>query len=171
MGESFGVACGERPGKGVAVTSREFRDLLELFGQEKACYTSLLDLSRRQKSVIEAGEVEALLTIISQKQSVLYQVAGVEDRLIPYKRNWRAVRESIDEDDRQMLDMALSTVGELLAELIALEKESEEILSHRRDQTRVELVEAARGRAVHEKYASGPADSPARYLDVRSDAK
>lgn len=151
------------------MTNQDLRDLLELFGREQACYTSLLDLSRRQKEVIEHGEVDDLLQILGQKQKVLARVGEIENQLLPYKRNWPAVRAGLDGNDRQVLDLALSTVEELLAELIALERHSEDLLVKRRDLVEVELHEAAKGGAVQQVYQGKIGDTPSRILDVRGD--
>ncbi|MFO0946995.1 MAG: hypothetical protein U1D30_13795 [Planctomycetota bacterium] len=151
------------------MTNKELRELLEYFGREQACYTSLLDLSRRQKQVISGGNVDDLLKILGQKQQILSRVAEVENLLSPYKRNWRAVRMALDDNDRQVLDMALATVEELLAELIALERESEQLLVARRDACQQELSEAVDGGNVHHAYSTPASPGDSRFFDVRSD--
>lgn len=151
------------------MTNQELRELLEYFGREQACYTALLDLSRRQKDVIENGDVDDLLQILGQKQKVLSRVGEVENQLLPYKRNWGAVRAGLDENDRQVLDMALASVEELLAELIALEKESEQLLMQRRDVVEIELQEVVKGGAVHQAYTNKQPEQPSRILDIRGD--
>lgn len=95
------------------------------------------------------------------------KVGRIEEDLRPYKRSWRTLRASLDESSRQVLDLALATVEELLAELIALEKESERLLVARRDASKRELTEAIRGAAVHQAYAIPSADGSAGFLDIR----
>lgn len=151
------------------MTDKELRELLEYFGREQACYTALLDLSRRQKRIIEEGEVDELLRLLGQKQNMLARVGEVETLLAPYKRNWRTLRQTLDDNDRQVLDLALATVEELLAELIALEKESEQLLVERRDLARVELESAARGGNAHQAYRAKTPAEPVRILDTRSE--
>lgn len=151
------------------MTNQELRDLLELFGREQACYTSLLDLSRRQKQIIETGDVDDLLQVLGQKQKVLSRVGEVENLLLPYKRNWPAIRSSLDSNDRQVLDLALATVEELLAELIALEKESEQLLIKRRDVVETELHEAVKVGHIQQAYTGKQPDASSRILDVRGE--
>lgn len=147
------------------MTKADFHNLLEYFGQEQACYTSLLDLSRRQRDVIEGGDVDSLLSLLARKQQVLLDVSRIEEKLQPYKRTWKQVRESIGASGRQKLDLALSTVEELLAELIALERESEQVLAQKRDETERELAATVRGRAVNQAYREPAMDRPATLLD------
>lgn len=147
----------------------QLQELLEYFGQEQACYTQLLDLSQRQRHSIEANDVDELLRILSQKQNVLERVGAIERSLLPYKQNWQRLRGELEESARQVLDVALATVEELLNDLIAAEKESERLLVARRDACRNELNAAAAGSAAHQAYASRPGGKPARFIDVRSD--
>ena len=151
------------------MTNQELHDLLEYFGQEHACYTSLLDLSRRQRGLIEDGDIDRLMEVLGQKQRILTTVEGIEERLSPYKQEWTSLREGLDEDDRQVLDLALSTVEELLAELIDLEKKSEQLLADCRDETQRQLSEAVRGNAVHRAYTGKEPENPARYFDIWSE--
>lgn len=148
------------------MTQTVLHELLEFFGQEQACYTSLLDLSRDQRSLIENDRIDELLRILGRKQEVLDRVARIEADLAPYKQRWQEIRRTLDQVDRQVLDLALATVGELLAELIAVEKESEQALVSCRNRTYEELTQAVRGNAVHRAYAGRPAPAAAQYLDV-----
>jgi hypothetical protein len=103
--------------------------MLELLGQEQSCYTALLDLSRTQRRLIGAGLVKELPALLTQKQRVLDRLNEVSARLRPTKLRWDLVRDSLDDNERQVLDLALATAEEILGELIASEKESEELLS------------------------------------------
>lgn len=105
--------------------------LLELFGREQACYTALLDLARRQRLLIESGETARIAEVLDQKNRLLERADAVEASLAPYKDRWPLLRREFDADDRQILDMALATVAELLTELIAEERMCEQLLKRR----------------------------------------
>lgn len=151
------------------MTNADLDDLLEFLGEEQACYTSLLNLSRQQKEVICHGDVDELLRTLGEKQNVLAKVAQIESKLLPFKQNWGDVRNSLGSSERQVLDMALGTVEELLAELIALEKESEQLLVERRNQCEKELKETAHASRVTHTYAPQRTPPSARFLDIRSE--
>ncbi|WP_419192506.1 flagellar export chaperone FlgN [Kolteria novifilia] len=142
-------------------------EMLEYFGQEQACYTSLLDLSRRQRSIIESGDVDALMNVLQEKQRVLNRVTSIEKKLRPYKENWPRLKQGFDENDRQVVSEALRTVEELLAELIASEKESEDLLRGQRDEVRQELVSSVHGGKVHQAYTGQQGGEEARFLDIK----
>jgi hypothetical protein len=156
--------------KGLYVKTKELQDLLEYFGREQACYTSLLDLSRQQRSLIEEGQMDRLLGVLGHKQQILGQVADIEMRLRPYKENWDSVRHRLSSDDRGMVDAALSTVEELLGELIGLEKESEDLLVSQMNTVRGELQEVTTAKGVNSAYTQIPTSQPRRVLDVAENA-
>lgn len=147
----------------------ELSELLEYFGQEQACYTALLNFSRRQRTVIEAGDMDGLLRILGDKQKILSRVGEIEKLLRPYKENWQAVRARLHEAERQKLGEALRSVEELLAELIRAEKESEELLLLCREAVAKELKQTVQGRTVNTAYGTKAPERSARFLDVRSE--
>lgn len=110
------------------VTRPNLHELLELFGREQACYTRLLDLSRRQKHCIADGRFDELSAIFRQKQVTLRRLQMLEEVMWPIKEDWNDIRQTLIPRERQVLDIALGTVEELLGELIALERESEQLL-------------------------------------------
>jgi hypothetical protein len=127
--EKMRSADGGEPQRGrTGVMNQELDELLEIFGQEQACYTSLLDLSRKQAMAIRTAALDELVDVLGQKQHVLSRLSQIETCLRPYKQNWADVQKSLDEAGRQVLDLALATVEELLSELIAREKESEQLM-------------------------------------------
>lgn len=148
------------------MTNQELHALLEYFGQEQACYTSLLDLSRKQEQYIENKEIDELLSVLSEKQKILLKLEKIERDLLPYKQEWQTVREGLDENDRQVLDIALSTVEELLSELIDLEKKSEKLLAECREETHRQLDDVIKGNSVHRAYVGGRREPSSKYFDI-----
>lgn len=133
--------------------TKELQDLLEFFGREQACYTSLLDLSRQQRQYIEQSDIDPLLAVLGHKQQILARVSEIESHLQPYKQNWSALRDSLSSDERSVVDSALSTVEELLAELISIERECEEMLVGKIDLVRRDVSQATQAKGVHSTYA------------------
>ena len=105
------------------------RRLLELFGEEQACYTALLDVARRQNGALRGRAACNVSALLRDKQRLLDRLAEVETRLRPTKDRWSAFAGRLDEDDRQLVDWALSTNEELLGELIAEERAGEALLA------------------------------------------
>ena len=113
------------------VTNSELQELLELFGQEQACYTVLLDLLSEQIHVLEKGLPCDDITFTQQKQEAIEKVQQLADTLKPMLVAWPAIRATLDQEERQILDLALSTIEEQLSELIASERRVEILLELR----------------------------------------
>ena len=105
------------------------RRLLELFGEEQACYTALLDVARRQNSALRRSALRDLPRALRDKQRLIDRLADVDTRLRPTKERWSRFAGRLDDDDRQLLDWALATNQELLGELIAEERQGEALLA------------------------------------------
>lgn len=118
--------------KGDAVPRLELAQLLELLGQEQACYTALLDLSRVQRRMLKNDQLERIGDLMREKQRVLDRLDLVERRLSSAKNEWADLRSTLNDDDRQVLDLSLATAGEILGELISSEREAEGMLKMKR---------------------------------------
>ena len=105
------------------------RRLLELFGEEQACYTALLDVSRRQNAALGRRSLRDLPRLLRDKDRLLDRLTEVETQLRPTKERWSAFAGKLDDDDRQMVDWALATNEDLLGELIAAERQGEALLA------------------------------------------
>lgn len=147
--------------------TKELQDLLEYFGREQACYTSLLDLSRQQKQLIEEGDIDQLLTTLGHKQQILGRVAEIEAKLRPYKDRWSELRQTMSADDRSMIDLALSTVEDLLAELISTEQDCEKLLVGQINVVQNDLEEVSTARGVNDAYTMAGRPEPSHLLNYR----
>ena len=145
--------------------TKELQDLLEYLGREQACYTSLLDLSRQQKYLIEEGDIDQLLATLGQKQQILGRVAEIEGKLRTYKDRWNELRQTMSADDRSMIDLALSTVEDLLAELIGMEQECEQLLVGQINVVQHDLEDVSNARGVNDAYSMTARPEPSHLLN------
>jgi hypothetical protein len=106
------------------VADLDMQELLELLGQEQACYTALLDLSRIQRDLIAHRSVDEVMGIFDQKQVVLGRIQRVEEEMGAFNQDWESVLHTLDADDRHVIDCALSDILEMVEELKSLESES-----------------------------------------------
>lgn len=147
--------------------TKELQDLLEYFGREQACYTSLLDLSRQQKQLIEEGDIDQLLTTLGHKQQILGRVAEIETKLRPYKDRWSDLRLTMSTDDRSMIDLALSTVEDLLSELISTEQDCEKLLVGQINVVQNDLEEVSTAQGVNDAYSMAARPESSHLLNYR----
>jgi hypothetical protein len=115
--------------EGADVSECALADVLEWLGREQACYTALLDLSRSQRRLLAAGDFALLPDLLARKEELLDELSDIERLLAPLKEAWDDVRFGLTAEDRQRLDTSLGLAEELLADLIASERESERLLT------------------------------------------
>jgi hypothetical protein len=145
-------------------------DLLSgLIHQKYDCLTQLRDMGRKQLELVRDGSMSDLLDLLSAKQRVLLEVQRIERQLDPFRNQDPDKRPWPSSDARQRCAQELAQCELLLGEIVVQEKQSEQALIRRRDETAaqlqgVHLASQARGAytsAVHEGY---------RQLDLTSDS-
>lgn len=150
------------------MTGSETDLLSELIHQKYDCLTQLRDMGRKQLELAREGSMTHLLDVLSAKQRVLLELQRIESRLEPFRnqdpenRTWRT------KDARQRCAQELAQCKLLFGEILAQEKESEQELTRRRDETAtqlqgVRLAHHARG-AYTARVSSGHSQ-----LDLTSD--
>ena len=140
--------------------------LMDLLRQEQALYETFLEFSRRQLTVIQAGEVSDLLSLLGRKQELLAQIDRVERELAPAKAHWDQVRASFSDAERAAVEALIDAVRGVLEELIGLEKKGEESLRAQRRKTLDRIEQAERGTQLGAAYGAGAKPVVNRYVDI-----
>jgi len=126
----------------------------------------LLDLSRRQRGLIDSGDYVQLLTILGQKQRLLGRLDELNKQHPDLRNRWHDLRESGDSDWRDDCEHLLAETEAILAALIDEEQQSTDFLAQRRDATQKQLQAISQGARVHEAYWESLAPATHRHLDV-----
>ena len=150
------------------MTSMETDLLADLIGRKRDCLVQLRDMGLRQFELVQEGSMTELLEVLAVKQRVLFALQKVERSLEPFRgqspesRHWRSPEARVQTARR------LDECEALLGEILKREKQSEQELIRRRDETAAQLqgVHAA-GRA-RGAYLS-PFDSAPAQLDLSSE--
>ncbi len=113
--------------------------LMQLVRARYTCLMQLRDLGRRQGELIDRGDVTGLLDLLSVKQKPLSDIQRIEKALDPYRRQDPERRQWRSADDRAACAELVRQCEMLLAEIVAREKECEELMVQRRDATAARL--------------------------------
>lgn len=139
--------------------------LCEFLRAKRSCLTQLRDMSRRQMELIDSGEMTRLLDLLVVKQRMIEQLQRIERALDPFRgeppeaRRWRS-----DDVKRCCADEA-QQCELLLAELMNREKQSEALLTRRRDEVAQRLQGVHRAAQARQSYLEAPQDGACQ-LDV-----
>jgi len=110
-----------------AASERRLLDrLLGLYAEQERLYGEVLDLSRRQRELIQAGaplvEVRAVL---EQKKSRLQTISRLDLAEARCKDQWRDGRRSWSAEGRTRLHRALEAVGRVIEDILVCEQEND----------------------------------------------
>jgi len=152
-----------------SVTAEETSELIKCLTAQQRSYETFSALSQKQLELIGSGETDELLGVLSRKQDILHQIDAIDCRLAPLKEKWPEVRCTLAAGIRAEVEAAIDQVRDVLAEVIDLERQSEQQLCSRREATLNEIRRANEGQHVHRAYSdSGRAmgNTGNRYVDI-----
>lgn len=96
---------------------------------EVALYQSILAVSTEELTLVKKAELEQATQVLARKQGLLEDVAAIENEIKPLKNEWPLIKAGLTPEQKPKFSEALKQLSELLERLIALERETEEILS------------------------------------------
>jgi len=142
--------------------------LAELIAKKRELLLELRGLTHRQAELIDSGDISALMSILSGKQTLLSQVQRLEQGLDhfrgqdPERRAWRT------EADRRRCRSQADECEQLVNELMRIEKLCESSMIARRDALAGQLQSAGSAAAAREAYAGKPRSMSAGF-DMQSE--
>ncbi len=132
--------------------------LARLISRKLDALSQLYELGRRQRELIDGGELDSLIRVLSAKQRLLTFVQTIEADLKPFQMQDPEQRQWPTVEQRDSCRRNAQRCQTLLAEIVRLEKECETLLICRREQAAVRLQQvhsAAEARGAY-RLASGP---------------
>jgi hypothetical protein len=141
-------------------------DYLDIFKSRRDCCRELLELSRRQRPLIDGDDYQQLLEVLGRKQRLLGCLDEIHKQHPDLRKNWREQKHGIDSLVREDCDHILAETEALLADLLQEERDSTDQLSQRRDRTQRALQAISDGGRVHDAYRTSLAPATHRHLDL-----
>ena len=137
-------------------------DLLsDLIQRKRSCLVQLRDMGTKQLELVREGNMTQLLELLAVKQQVLIQLQQVERQLDgfrgedPQDRHWSSPRA------RQECAARLGECEQILVQIVAQEKQSEQELIRRRDEVASQLAGVHTANEARGAYlAQWQADAP-----------
>src|SRR5688572_4106846 len=96
---------------------------------EVALYQSILAVSTEELALVKKAELEQATQVLARKQRLLEDVAAIENEIKPLKNEWPQIRTTLTPEEKPKFGAALKQLSDLLERLIALERETEDVLS------------------------------------------
>ena len=142
--------------------------LIDTLAQKRDCCRRLLELSRKQRSLISDSQLSELMELLVTKHRVLGRLDEVQRNLGPLIPVWESRRDSFDSDARVRCDELLDETEKDLADLIDCEKQCEQGLEELRRVSLEQMRQTDDGRRLNQTYLTSAAGPTNRLVDLES---
>ena len=143
--------------------------LIDRLTQQRELYQQLKTLSDQQGELIAQGQAEQLLTVLSQRQSLVEQIAQLNEHIAPFKQHWPDLSAQISDDQRKQVNTLLEEVENLLQSIIGQDDRHRQQLQSAKEDVGRQLQQVNHaGRAINaygNQKPKAPTAAPARFTD------
>jgi hypothetical protein len=143
-----------------------FEGALEALKRERDLYAKILELSREQRRLAEAGSTEELLAVLAEKGRLAEEAAQASEGSRELKRDWAEKKAGMGADDAARGQELLDAVAGILKQVLAEEEECERSIGQRKHGTMEDLLKLQKGRKIAQAYGKKPPQDP-RFKDER----
>ena len=139
---------------------------LQCFVDRRQCFAELLQLSREQHQLIDTDDYTTLLVVLGNKQRVIGRLEEIA-RMNPYLgADWQTHRDRLPPTMRKGCEQVLAETEGILVDLMEEERQCTQFLTHRREETRLQLQGISAGQNAQSAYRDSLAPVTHRTLDV-----
>lgn len=133
--------------------------LIGYLTEQRDLYRKLQDLSDRQRDLIAGDRPEQLLNILRDRQMLVTALAKVNEKLGPYRRNWRSIYETLPDDDKRTASALLEEINGKLQVILKTDQEDQALLSARKQAVARSLNDVSGGQNANAAYARNSASN------------
>lgn len=142
--------------------------LTDLLLRKHDCLVKLFELSGQQLGLVASGDIMQLLKVLGLKQQRLAQLQQLDGELEPFRGQQPSERQWASDHDRARSAEIIERSESLFREILAREREAEQLLGQRRDEAAARLDQANAATQVRASYSASFA-RPAGRLDLSSE--
>ncbi|NOX54382.1 MAG: hypothetical protein GXP27_08040 [Planctomycetes bacterium] len=146
--------------------STEGIDFSTIFATRREYCRILLEMSRRQFELVQNADYAGLLELLGRKQRLLGRLDQLNQSHPDLWEQWRQRRDYLPAEARSRCERILKESEDLLAQVLAQEKQGTDLLTAQRDATQQQLETIAQGIQTQEAYRDHLAPATHRRLDV-----
>lgn len=135
-----------------------------LVGRQQELLRALQRLSRDQGALIDAGDAEALLRLLSERQTLVDEIVGIGEELAPFTARIETVLGAMSAEARRDLATRLADVEAITADVAERDQRDRTALEARRNSLIDDLSSITRSRGAVAAY-DAPSAAP-RFQDM-----
>jgi len=142
------------------------REALELLRHHVAALGRLEGLAHRQRDLIERGDTRGLLALLTRRQEVTDELAGMVKRLEGVRRDWPQLRAGLPPDEADAAQRLVDEVGSRMRRVIESDTEDARTLDIRKQQSRQGVSEMVCAQGALSAYGGTEASPRACRVEV-----
>jgi hypothetical protein len=108
--------------------------LVQMLERQHQLVAQLDDIAEGQMALIDAGDSDALLGLLGDRQKVMDELAAGQERLTALARTLRA-RADVGAEERQRVNRLLDDIGDRLSRIVTRDEQDRQRLRTNRDRT------------------------------------
>lgn len=142
-----------------------WRDHLEaLLTRQLELYGELDALCNRQRGLIEAGETDRLMGLLSERTGVVERITEAAERFAPFAELWPEIEHVLSEGELRDTQRRLDAIASLAGSVAERDEADGATMRTRRDELADRLAGLDKSRRAANAYA-GPRPGGARFQD------
>lgn len=110
-------------------------ELVMLLEQQRATYRRLRQLAERQRVLVVQDDMQPLLALLGERQGLVDELMRVHGQLKPYRADWPATMQGLDEPTRKRVTEMLEEANEALSGILQRDNRDSATLTTRRQET------------------------------------
>ncbi len=148
--------------------SMETCELASLVRRKRLVLEQLQAICERQRGLIESGETQRLLRVLTAKQKLLNGLQAIERLLDPYREQDPETRGWVSEEAREACRRDVAACTTIWAGLLELEQRCGAMLETRRGEVAAQLTQVQGAANVRSAYLNSHAPLPSQ-LDLQAE--
>ena len=139
-------------------------DLLALLDKQLALYQRLNAMAGQQHTLVSEEDPAALLSLLGERQRLLDELAELDARIAPVRREWDRIGPTLPVSARRRAKAVFQESRQLLAGIIASDQKDTELLEGRKVNVQAALQTIGAAQQAHTAYGN-KAPGLSRYFD------
>lgn len=139
--------------------------LMRLLERSCALCRELDGLSESQGGAVRSGDTDALLAILSQRQSLIDELGHLNEEIEPFRRRWEAYVGRLPSAERATLEAMVAELSSLIERIGERDGADTAALEGQREALAAEISGVRRGRGAVAAYGRRPGEDGAVYQD------
>lgn len=130
--------------------------------EEKTTLCRRLDaLSRSQRDLIERGETDALLALLTDRQDLIGRLRALQESLQPFRARWEGLMAALPADEAAAFQRSIERLAEMVRAILDRDDADRAALDERRKEVLSTMTRVGAGRSALAAYSPQRADGSA----------